>query len=53
MPRLDASDEVWEAYMNKLTGDQLIELIAFFEERYRIARKRKLELKRQRVVAAS
>jgi hypothetical protein len=37
MPRLEASDEEWNNYMDKLTENELLELITFFEKRYQEA----------------
>lgn len=53
MPDIFASEKEWKAYMNKLTEDELQELIATFEKRYQEARKRRLELERQSFVAAA
>lgn len=53
MPDLDASDEEWKVYLDKLTPDELEEIIAYFEKRHQEARKRRLELERQSIVAAA
>jgi hypothetical protein len=39
---LDASEEEWRAYMEKLTLDELEELVAVFEDLQRSCHKRKL-----------
>ena len=53
IPAIDASDEEWEAYLRKLTLDELEEFIIIIERLHRQAHKIRLELERQSIVAAA